>query len=200
MAIINQTKPKRKTKTNEQTTLEKTKYWQGSREMETLVYSWSEHKAVQPAWKIIWCFPQKIKNRTTIWSRNCTSGFIPKRSESRVMFSVVVFTAKRWKQPKFPSIDEWINKTWWVHAKSLQSCPTQCNPLDCSPPGSSVHGILQARILEWVAMPSSRGSSRPRDRTRESPVAPTLQADSLLLSHWGRPKMWYRMQWNIIQP
>ena len=42
-----------------------------------------------------------------------------------------------------------------------QSCPTLCDPLGCSPPGSSVHGILQARILEWVAMPSSRGSSRP---------------------------------------
>ena len=37
------------------------------------------------------------------------------------------------------------------------------NPMDCSPPGSSLHGILQARILEWVAMPSSRGSSQPRD-------------------------------------
>ena len=40
-----------------------------------------------------------------------------------------------------------------------------CDPKDCSPPGSSVHGILQARLLEQVAMPSSRGSSRPRDRT-----------------------------------
>ena len=47
-------------------------------------------------------------------------------------------------------------------AKSLQSCPTLCDLTDCSPPGSSVHGILQARILEWVAMSSSRGSSRPR--------------------------------------
>ena len=46
-----------------------------------------------------------------------------------------------------------------VHGKSLQSCPTLCNPMDCSPPGSSVQGILQARILEWVAMPCSRGSS-----------------------------------------
>ena len=40
-----------------------------------------------------------------------------------------------------------------------------CNPIDCSPPASSVHGMLQARILEWVAMPFSRGSSRPRDQT-----------------------------------
>ena len=39
-----------------------------------------------------------------------------------------------------------------VHAKLLQSCPTLCNPMDCSPPGSSVHGILQERILEWIAI------------------------------------------------
>ena len=48
-----------------------------------------------------------------------------------------------------------------MHAKSLQSCPTLCDPMDRSLPGSSVHGILQARILEWVAMPFSRGSSDP---------------------------------------
>ena len=50
----------------------------------------------------------------------------------------------------------------------VQSCPTLCNPMDCSPAGSSVHGILQARILEWVAISFSRGSSQPRDRTRIS--------------------------------
>ena len=48
-------------------------------------------------------------------------------------------------------------------AKSPQSCLTLCDRMDCSPPGFSVHGILQARILEWVAMPFSRGSSQPRD-------------------------------------
>ena len=69
-----------------------------------------------------------------------------------------------------------------MHAKSLQSCPTLYNPMDCSPPGSSVHGILQARVLEWVAMPSSSKSSPPRDRTT-SPVAPALQTKSLSLSH-----------------
>ena len=46
-----------------------------------------------------------------------------------------------------------------------QSCPTLCDPMDCCLPGSSVHGILPARILEWVAIPFSRGSSQPRDRT-----------------------------------
>ena len=44
-----------------------------------------------------------------------------------------------------------------------QSCPTLCNLMDCSPPGSSVHGIFQARVLEWVAIAFSRGSSQPRD-------------------------------------
>ena len=52
-----------------------------------------------------------------------------------------------------------------------QSCPTLCHLMDCSPPGSSVHGILQARILEWVAMPFSRGFSTPRDRTQVSCIA-----------------------------
>ena len=50
-----------------------------------------------------------------------------------------------------------------MSTKSLQSCPTLSDPTDCSPPGSSVREILQSRILEWVAMPFSRGSSRPRD-------------------------------------
>ena len=54
-----------------------------------------------------------------------------------------------------------------VHAQS-QSCPTLCNPIDCSLPGSSIHGILQARILDSVAMPSARGSSQPRNRTHVS--------------------------------
>ena len=46
-----------------------------------------------------------------------------------------------------------------------QWCPTLCDPLHCGPPGSSVHGILQARILEWVAISYSRGSLQPRDQT-----------------------------------
>ena len=53
----------------------------------------------------------------------------------------------------------------WVHDKSLQSCPTLFDPTDCSWPGFSDHGILQARTLEWIAMPSCRGSSWPRDWT-----------------------------------
>ena len=55
-----------------------------------------------------------------------------------------------------------------IHAYSLSSCPTLCNLKNYSLPGSSVHGILQSRILEWVAMTSSKRSSQPRDRTRVS--------------------------------
>ena len=51
-----------------------------------------------------------------------------------------------------------------MHVQLLQSCPTLCDPMDCSPPCSSVHEILQARILEWIAISSSRGSSPPRGR------------------------------------
>ena len=52
-----------------------------------------------------------------------------------------------------------------------QSCPTLCDPVGCSLPGSPVHGILQARILEWVAISFSRGSYQPRDRTQVSCIA-----------------------------
>ena len=56
-------------------------------------------------------------------------------------------------------------------AKSFQSCLTLCDLLDSSPPGSSVHGILQAKILEWVTMPSFRGSSWSRDWAQVSCIA-----------------------------
>ena len=58
--------------------------------------------------------------------------------------------------------------------------------MDCSPPGSSVHGILQARILEWVVMPPPEDLPHPGIELM-SPVVPALQVDSLLLSYLGKP-------------
>ena len=55
-----------------------------------------------------------------------------------------------------------------------QTCPALCDLMDCNPPGSSVHGILQARILDWVAIPFSRGSSQPRDQIWVSRIAGRL--------------------------
>ena len=61
---------------------------------------------------------------------------------------------------------------WWVWVSEVaQLCLTLCDPMDCSPPGSSIHGILQERILEWVAISFSRGSSWPRDRTQVPHIA-----------------------------
>ena len=73
-----------------------------------------------------------------------------------------------------------------THTKCLQSCPILCNPMDCSLPGSSVHRILQVRILEWVAMPSSRGSTRPQGLNLYLLCLLHWQADSLPLAPPGK--------------
>ena len=75
---------------------------------------------------------------------------------SAPMFRAALFTiAKTWKKAKYPLTDNCPKKMWNIAAaaaKSLQSCPTRCDPIDGSPPGSPVPGILQARTLEWVAI------------------------------------------------
>ena len=70
-----------------------------------------------------------------------------------------------------------------ARAELLQSCLTLCNPMDCSLPGSCVHGILQARILEWVACLPPGDLLGPGIE----PGSPALQADSLLTELWGKP-------------
>ena len=90
-----------------------------------------------------------------------------------------------------------MSATTFVHAKSLGSCLTLWEPMDCSLPCSSVHGILQARILEWVAMPSSGDLPNPGIEPA-FPVAPALQVDSLLLSHQGTAECYYTELINYI--
>ena len=63
-----------------------------------------------------------------------------------------------------------LRMCFYLESEVAQSCPTLCDPMDCSLPGSSVHGILRARVLEWVAISFSRGSSQPRIE----PGPPTL--------------------------
>ena len=75
---------------------------------------------------------------------------------------------------------------------SAQSCPTLFDPMDCSLPGSSIHGILQASILEWVAMSSSRGSSWSRDRTLIQ--LPAMQEMQILYC-WGTRLHYFSRTW-----
>ena len=79
-----------------------------------------------------------------------------------------------------------------MHAQSLQLCLTLCDPVDCSLPGSSVHGILQARILEWVAMPSFRGISLTQRLNSCLFCLLHWQVGSLPLEPPGKPLKGYR--------
>ena len=91
------------------------------------------------------------------------------------MFIASLFTAgKIWKQAKCSSADDkenMVSRYVFVYIAVTQSCLTLYEPVDCSPPGSSVHDILQAWILEWVAISFSRGSSRSRDQTHVACIA-----------------------------
>ena len=78
----------------------------------------------------------------------------------------------------------WVVQLSYLFCYFFESCPSLCNSMDCHLPGSSVHGILQARMLEWVAISSSRGSSQPRDQTHVSCLAGGF---FLPLSHLGKP-------------
>ena len=107
-----------------------------------------------------------------------------------------------------------LNKTHaCVHMLRTQLCPTLCDPMNCSLPGSSVHEIFQARTLEQVAMPSSRGSSPPRDRTRvfcissfsnrffttEPPAKPLNKRDWAANQLWGSSVKGLRERPNNVQ-
>ena len=76
-----------------------------------------------------------------------------------------------------------INEAERKKRKVVQPCPTLCDPVDCTPPGSSVHGILQARILEWIAISFSRDLPNPGIK----PWSPALQADALSSEPPGKP-------------
>ena len=108
-----------------------------------------------------------------------------------LIFVKEFFTQNIMARSTKPNVSSLLAHLWpYVPAcgLSLQLCLTLCNTMNCSPPGSSVHGILQARILAWVATPSPRGSSLNRDWT-PSPVSPALAVDSLPLAPPGKPLM-----------
>ena len=92
---------------------------------------------------------------------------------SKTSWDIWKFTVHILLKPGLENFDHYFSSMW---SEVAQSCPTLCNPIDCSPPGSSVHGIFQAGILEWVAIPFSRGSSWPRDQTQFFTIWATREA------------------------
>ena len=80
-----------------------------------------------------------------------------------------------------------LESSWERKLLIAELCPTLCDPIDCSLPGSSIPGILQTRILEWIAIPFSRGSSQPRDWTPVSYISCIGQLGSLPLAPLGKP-------------
>ena len=124
---------------------------------------------------------------TKLWSRRRYINNRKKKQSWHELWS----TCSDWQQSALSSL--WCVYVWervcvyvcvcervcvYVCGLVAQSCPTLCNSMDCSPPGSSVYGISQARILQWVVISFSKGSSWLRDWTWVSWVSPASQADS----------------------
>ena len=120
-----------------------------------------------------------IRLLATLWTAACQAplsiGFSRQVYWSRLLFSSPGDLPDPGIKPKSLMSPELAGRFFttgatWESEKILvtQLCLTLCDPMDCSPPASSVHGILQARILEWVASPFSRGSSRLKDWTQVS--------------------------------
>ena len=108
-------------------------------------------------------------------------------SNAKILEKIV--TGKSYSWCKKPKKKKKKDMPWVLTCLVTQSCLTLYDPMDCSPLGSSVHRIVQARILKWVAMPSFRGSFWPRNWTQVSCISCIVIKinDSLLLSHRGSP-------------
>ena len=146
--------------------------------------SWSWRRALHAVLLLPRCFTQKA------WP----GGLLSKRRSCPGQHCSEACTFETLRQGVNPDHLRLFGPAWatvissmkWPCCLVAQACPTLCNPMDCSPPGSSTHGILQARILEWVAISFSRGSSRPRDRT----WLPALQANFFTVGPPAKPIKW----------
>ena len=121
------------------------------------------------------CNQQSFEKRVSVdWK---VPGGAPSNRENRE-----VFKKKKTNFYQALNISFQLGRASSDHCLIAKSCPTFCDPVDCSPPGSSVHGISQARVLEWGAISLSRESSQPRDRTHISCISRWIP---LPLSHLG---------------
>ena len=142
---------------------------------------------------------QQIANITTCWSHSFRPNLIAPLCYT--MRNLVLVWGRSWYLSRVFSVQFYIKRMrlvgslvtiihvlsyLWNESESevAQSCPTLCDPMDYSLPGSSIHGIFQARVLEWVAISFSRGSSWPLDRTWVSRIA------SRLFTVWATRETW----------
>ena len=107
-----------------------------------------------------WSVSQNTKHVTTTWPSNCTPDIYPAAATAKSLQSCLILC-----NSSVPGILQAKTLESESESEVVQSCPTLSDPTDCSPPGSSLHGILQAKVLEWGAISFSRGSSWPRDWT-----------------------------------
>ena len=103
----------------------------------------------------------KVKSESEV-AQSCLTLATPWTAAHQAPPSMGFSRQKYWRE---------INQKWPMLSEVAQSCPTLCDPVDCSLLGSSLHGTLQARILEWVAISFSKGASQPRDRSQVSHIA-----------------------------
>ena len=107
----------------------------------------------------------------TLWTIACQGPLSMEFSRQEYWSGLLFPSPKLYILPPFFLKHRVLPKSRYQFSSVTQSSLTLCNPMNCSMPGSSVHGIFQTRILEWVAISSSRGSSQPRDRTQVSCTA-----------------------------
>ena len=138
--------------------------------------------------KFIFIYPGDLELEH--WKNNTVSKYLfPLCRKKYFEYLTFEYIKKRRWFYRYNQLQMWFTSlNIWLQAKSLLSCLTLCDPMDCSLPGSSVHGILLARTLEWAAISSSRGSSWSRDQTCVSYVYLHWQVGSLLLAPTGKPK------------
>ena len=160
------------------------KCWRGCGEKGTLLDCWGECKWIQPLWKTLWRFLKKLKTELPYDPAILLLGIYPEKTiiqkdTCNPMFTGILLNQKnKWNWVICGDLDgSRIYHTKWSKSEKnpkyhilTHICGTLCDRMNYNPLGSSVHGILQARILERIAIPSSRGSSW----SRKEPRSPAL--------------------------
>ena len=128
--------------------------------LQALFQSWSNPDAIFP-----WCLSEVCYKNRLNWATFLL--YFPSFCDLVLclffFFFLTVVATMTWQQQKLIFTENLL--CIFLHCMCAQWCPTLCDPMDWGPPGSSIHGIFQARVLEWVGISCSRGSSRPKNWT-----------------------------------